>query len=72
MKVLDMTFVQGFIRMADDGFRLSWHERNGGNLSYRIKPEEVKMIKNRLKRRRIEIFIIMMYNKKPKERQIGD
>ena len=48
MKVLDMTFVQGFIRMADDGFRLGWHERNGGNLSYRIKPEEVEMIKNRL------------------------
>ena len=45
MKVLDMTFVQGFIRMADDGFRLSWHERNGGNLSNRIKPEEVEMIK---------------------------
>ena len=49
MKVLDMTFVQGFIRMADDGFRLGWHERNGGNLSYRIKPEEIELIKNRLK-----------------------
>lgn len=48
MKVLDMTFVQGFIRMADDGFRLGWHERNGGNLSYRIKPEEIELIKNRL------------------------
>lgn len=49
MKVLDMTFVQGFIRMADDGFHLGWHERNGGNLSYRIKPEEIELIKNRLK-----------------------
>ena len=49
MKVLDMTFVQGFIRMADDGFRMGWHERNGGNLSYRIKPEEIAMIRNRLK-----------------------
>lgn len=26
MKVLDMTFVQGFIRMADDGFRLGWQK----------------------------------------------
>lgn len=43
-----MTFVQGFIRMADDGFRMGWHERNGGNLSYRIKPEEIEMIKSRL------------------------
>ncbi len=49
MKVLDMTFVQGFIRMADDGFRMGWHERNGGNLSYRIKQEEIAMIRNRLK-----------------------
>lgn len=49
MKILDMTFVQGFIRMADDGFRMGWHERNGGNLSYRIKPEEIALIKNRLK-----------------------
>ena len=48
MKILDMTFVQGFIRMADDGFRLGWHERNGGNLSYRIKPEEIELIKSRL------------------------
>ncbi len=48
MKVLDMNFVQGFIRMADDGFRLGWHERNGGNLSYRIKPQEVELIKSRL------------------------
>ena len=22
-----------------------WHERNGGNLSYRIKPEEIEEIK---------------------------
>ena len=44
MKILDMTFVKGFIRMADDGFRMGWHERNGGNLSYRIRPEEVEII----------------------------
>lgn len=49
MKILDMTFVQGFIRMADDGFRMGWHERNGGNLSYRIRPEEVEIISKRLR-----------------------
>lgn len=43
--VLDAEFVKGFIRMADDGDRLGWHERNGGNLSYRIKPEEIESIK---------------------------
>lgn len=45
MKFLDAEFVQGFIRMADDGWQLGWHERNGGNLSYRVKPEEVESVK---------------------------
>lgn len=48
MKVLDATFVQGFIRMANDGWEQGWHERNGGNLSYRIKPEEVESIRENL------------------------
>ena len=48
MKILESKFVQGFIKMADDGYQQGWHERNGGNLSYRLKPEEVEMIKPRL------------------------
>ena len=48
MRILDTKFVRGFIKMADDGFQQGWHERNGGNLSYRLKPEEVEGIKNRL------------------------
>lgn len=48
MKVLDAGFVQGFIRMANDGWEQGWHERNGGNLSYRIKPEEIEEIKDQL------------------------
>jgi len=45
MKVLDAEFVKGFIRMANDGWEQGWHERNGGNLSYRIRPEEVEAVK---------------------------
>lgn len=45
MKILDAEFIQGFIRMANDGWEQGWHERNGGNLSYRMKPEEVEMVK---------------------------
>ena len=45
MKVLDAEFVQGFIRMANDGWEQGWHERNGGNLSYRIRPEEGEAVK---------------------------
>ena len=48
MKILESKFVQGFIKMADDGYQQGWHERNGGNLSYRLKPEEVEMIRPRL------------------------
>ncbi|MCM1253505.1 MAG: rhamnulose-1-phosphate aldolase [Clostridium sp.] len=48
MRILDTKFVRGFIKMADDGFQQGWHERNGGNLSYRLKPEEVEGIKSRL------------------------
>ena len=48
MKVADAPFVQGFIRMCDDGFHQNWHERNGGNLSYRIKAEEIESVKEDL------------------------
>ena len=36
MKILDSKFVRGFIKMANDGYLQGWHERNGGNLSYRL------------------------------------
>ncbi len=45
MSILDAEFVQGFIRLTDDAFRKGWHERNGGNLSYRLKAEEVTQVK---------------------------
>ncbi|MEY8352464.1 rhamnulose-1-phosphate aldolase [Lachnospiraceae bacterium 54-53] len=48
MKILDAEFVKGFIRVCDDGFHQNWHERNGGNLSYRIKPEEVESVSENL------------------------
>ncbi len=41
MDVLHQEFMQGFIRMANDGWEQNWHERNGGNLTYRMKEEEV-------------------------------
>ena len=48
MRVLDTAFAKGFIRVCDDGFNQNWHERNGGNLSYRIKHEEVESVKEEL------------------------
>ena len=49
MGITDVKFVQGFIRMCNDGWEQGWHERNGGNLSYRIKPEEVEEVREYLK-----------------------
>ena len=48
MNVLETGFAQGFIRVCDDGFQQNWHERNGGNLSYRLKKEEVEAVKDAL------------------------
>ena len=48
MRILESKFVQGFIKMADDGYKQGWHERNGGNLSYRLKESEVESIRARL------------------------
>ncbi len=45
MNFTDAEFVKGFIRMANDGWEQGWHERNGGNLSYRVKNGEVETVK---------------------------
>ena len=36
------------MRMADDGWNQGWHERNGGNLTYRMKKEEAESIREEL------------------------
>lgn len=44
MNVLDLKAVKGFISMANDGWLQGWHERNGGNLSYRMTADDVNEI----------------------------
>ena len=34
-------FVRGFVRLCNDGWEQGWHERNGGNATYRLTPEDV-------------------------------
>ena len=48
MKCLETPCMQGMIRMCGDGFRQGWHERNGGNLSYRIPQTELEVIRDQL------------------------
>lgn len=46
MEITNKEWVKGFIRLCSDGFQQGWHERNGGNLTYRIKAEEVNEVKS--------------------------
>jgi len=41
MDIADFEIMKGFIRLCDDGFRMGWHERNGGNFTCRMKKDEV-------------------------------
>ena len=44
--VEQQAFVKSFVRLCDDGWRQSWHERNGGNASYRMAFEDVQGCKS--------------------------
>ena len=43
--VEQQAFVKQFVRMCDDGWQQGWHERNGGNASYRMTAEDVQSCK---------------------------
>lgn len=45
MTIINIKFVQDFIRLGMDGFYKGWHERNGGNLTYRMRDEDVLLVK---------------------------
>ncbi|MBQ3679648.1 MAG: rhamnulose-1-phosphate aldolase [Succinivibrio sp.] len=46
MNILDSKFLESFKRLTSDAFKKGWHERNGGNLTYRIRPEELESVKS--------------------------
>lgn len=48
MNVTDLSCVKGFIRMCTDGWLQGWHERNGGNMTYRMKEEEAGAVRSQL------------------------
>ena len=45
MKATDFEVMQSFARVCDDGWQQGWHERNGGNLTYRMTAEEVDQLR---------------------------
>lgn len=40
LEIVDLSFVREFVRLCDEGWRHGWHERNGGNASYRLTQED--------------------------------
>ena len=41
MSIFDVKIIKDYIRACNDGWEQGWHERNGGNLTYRLTNEEV-------------------------------
>ncbi len=42
MKMEELEVIRKFIRVCEDGWNKGWHERNGGNLTYRMTNEEIE------------------------------
>lgn len=45
MSITNTNVIKRFCKMANDGWLQGWHERNGGNLSYRMTQEEIDEVK---------------------------
>ena len=41
MIITDTACIKNFIRLCTDGWEQGWHERNGGNLTYRMTDEDI-------------------------------
>ncbi|MGM9681931.1 MAG: rhamnulose-1-phosphate aldolase [Eubacteriales bacterium] len=48
MKITETKFAAEFMDTADKGYRMGWHERNGGNLSYRIPKDQLEAVSDQL------------------------
>lgn len=48
MEITNTEWMQVFLRMAQDGWEQGWHERNGGNLTYRLRPEEAESVRDQM------------------------
>lgn len=46
MDVTKAPFMQGYLRMCEDGWLQGWHERNGGNFTYRMSQEDVELVRD--------------------------
>lgn len=42
-------FIKDFVRMCEDGWKMGWHESNGGNASYRMTEEDLDSSRSQFK-----------------------
>lgn len=42
MGIADLKFIKNFTKITEDAWLKGWHERNGGNITYRLKENEAK------------------------------
>ena len=49
MNITDAPFMQSYLRLTHDAWLKGWHERNGGNLTYRMAAEDVATVEAELK-----------------------
>ena len=45
MAIEDMNFIKTFKKITEDAWLKGWHERNGGNITYRLTNEEVNDVR---------------------------
>lgn len=48
MKIVEMKFMKDFTKLTEDAWLKGWHERNGGNITYRLEKSYVEEIENLL------------------------
>lgn len=46
LRVASMPFMQGFIGLCKNAWQQGWHERNGGNISYRLSSADVDAVRS--------------------------
>ena len=44
LKMYDLQFIRAFMSSCADGWEQNWHERNGGNLTYRLSDDEIRQV----------------------------
>ena len=45
MNMTELSIMKRYMRVCEDGWLQGWHERNGGNLTYRLTDDEVTQMR---------------------------